>query len=77
MVHYPHKMSATIRKYLNIHKKNGTKKNESFRPVSKRLVVRKKAATYSPALQCSTIGAPGLNFSVRDGKRWGPGAVAT
>ncbi|MBQ6964771.1 MAG: hypothetical protein IJP82_03660, partial [Bacteroidaceae bacterium] len=27
----------------------------------------KKAATYSPALRCSTIGAPGLNFSVRDG----------
>ena len=25
----------------------------------------------------STIGAAGLNFSVRDGKRWGTGAVAT
>ena len=37
----------------------------------------KKAATYSPALRCSTIGAPGLNFSVRDGKRWNPGAKAT
>ena len=24
----------------------------------------------------STIGAAGFNFSVRDGKRWGPGAVA-
>ena len=34
------------------------------------------AATYSPALRCSTIGATGLNFSVRDGKRWSPGAVA-
>ena len=25
----------------------------------------------------STIGAAGLNFSVRDGKRWNPGAIAT
>ena len=25
----------------------------------------------------STIGASGLNFSVRNGKRWGTGAVAT
>ena len=27
------------------------------------------AATYSPALLCSTIGHEGLNFSVRKGKR--------
>jgi hypothetical protein len=27
------------------------------------------AATYSPALWCSTIGHEGLNFSVRNGKR--------
>ena len=31
----------------------------------------------SPALRRSTIGAAGLNFSVRDGKRWNPGAMAT
>ena len=37
----------------------------------------KKAATYSPALHCSTIGATGLNFSVRNGKRWDPGAITT
>ena len=30
------------------------------------------AATYSPALWCSTIGHEGLNFSVRYGKRWTP-----
>ena len=36
----------------------------------------KEAATYSPALRCSTIGAGGLNFSVRDGKRWNPAAIA-
>ena len=38
---------------------------------------QKKAATYSPALHCSTIGAGGLNFSVRNGKRWDPAAIAT
>ena len=26
---------------------------------------------------CSTIGAIGLNFSVRNGKRWIPNAIAT
>ena len=36
----------------------------------------KKAATYSPTI-CSTIGATGLNFSVRNGKRWNPGAITT
>ena len=40
-------------------------------------LLKKGAATYSPALRRSTIGAAGLNFSVRDGKRWGTGAVAT
>ena len=38
---------------------------------------RKKAASYSPALHCSTIGAGGLNFSVRNGKRWDPAAITT
>jgi hypothetical protein len=32
----------------------------------------KKATTYSPGFYPSTIGAGGLNFSVRDGKRWAP-----
>ena len=31
--------------------------------------------TYSPTNVCSTIGAVGLNFSVRDGKRWIPDAI--
>ena len=35
----------------------------------KRLFVINMAATYSPALWCSTIGHEGLNFSVRNGKR--------
>ena len=41
------------------------------------LCKQKGAATYSPALHCSTIGASGLNFSVRDGKRWDPAAITT
>ena len=39
--------------------------------------LKKKAASYSPALHCSTIGAGGLNFSVRNGKRWNPAAITT
>ena len=38
---------------------------------------KKTAASYSPALHCSTIGAGGLNFSVRNGKRWDPAAITT
>ena len=34
------------------------------------------AATYSPAIR-STIGAVGLNFSVRNGKRWNTNAITT
>ena len=37
--------------------------------------IEKKAATYSPTMR-STIGAAGLNCSVRDGKRWNPRAMA-
>ena len=36
-----------------------------------------EAATYSPTALCSTIGVNGLNFSVRNGKRWDPIAIAT
>ncbi|SHK63880.1 hypothetical protein SAMN05216463_1081 [Xylanibacter ruminicola] len=28
-------------------------------------------------MHCSTIGAGGLNFSVRNGKRWDPTAITT
>ena len=35
----------------------------------------KVAMTYSPTNLCSTIGAVGLNFSVRNGKRWIPDAI--
>ena len=39
------------------------------------LFLKKVAMTYSPTNICSTIGAVGLNFSVRDGKRWNPNAI--
>ena len=40
-------------------------------------IIKKKVATYSPTLHCSTIGDGGLNCSVRNGKRWNPAAIAT
>ena len=39
------------------------------------VLLKKVAMTYSPTNVCSTIGAVGLNFSVRDGKRWIPDAI--
>ena len=42
-----------------------------------RAYFKKKAATYSPGVLSSTIGAEGLNFSVRNGKRWNPLAKTT
>lgn len=38
---------------------------------------KKTAVTYSPGFLSSTIGAEGLNFSVRNGKRWNPLAKTT
>ena len=43
-------------------------KNKKASQFSERLLMN-MAATYSPALLCSTIGHEGLNFSVRYGKR--------
>ena len=40
------------------------------------LALKRAAATYSPAIR-STIGADGLNFSVRNGKRWDPDTITT
>ena len=39
--------------------------------------IRRTAAAYSPTWWGSTIGDGGLNFSVRNGKRWYPAAIAT
>ena len=50
-----------------------TYKKESLKFL--KLSLEKVAMTYSPTNICSTIGAVGLNFSVRDGKRWIPNAI--
>ena len=56
----------------------GNKKQKSVGNLWKSEAVHgKEAATYSPALHCSTIGVSGLNFSVRNGKRWNPTAITT
>ena len=47
------------------------KRNDSFESLLE------VAATYSPTFYCSTIGVNGLNFSVRNGKRWNPIAITT
>ena len=46
--------------------KKKRRRGETF---SKAALALKRAATYSPAIR-STIGADGLNFSVRNGKRF-------
>ena len=57
---------------------NGHTKKESLHGYNRRrTLLTKKAATYSPAFHRSTIGASGLNFSVRNGKRWNPAAMTT
>ena len=45
--------------------------------VSQSRSCRRTAAAYSPTWWGSTIGDGGLNFSVRNGKRWIPAAIAT
>ena len=57
--------------YCSIHK------NEPDDMLGSSGCFKKEAATYSPTFYRSTIGATGLNFSVRDGKRWDPGAITT
>jgi hypothetical protein len=44
---------------------------------SKALICKVGGDLLSHILLCSTIGAGGLNFSVRNGKRWNPSAIAT
>ena len=57
------------------------KKLRSFTPRNKQKKLRSFMAAervqdggYLLSRECSTIGAGGLNFSVRDGKRWDPAA---
>ena len=55
----------------------GYKTKRTAGDFSSAVLLIKKAASYSPALHCSTIGAGGLNFSVRNGKRWDTAAITT
>ena len=68
---YRHTKEATPRA-----RKKASRKRECFRDAQQN-IFKKKAASYSPALHCSTIGAGGLNFSVRNGKRWDTAAITT
>ena len=45
-------------------------------PIQGLLSLKKRRLPTLPLLR-STIGVTGLNFSVRNGKRWNPGAVVT
>ena len=49
------------------------KASEIFRNL--RLFIERRRRPTLP--HCSTIGASGLNFSVRNGKRWNPTAITT
>ena len=57
----------------NIEYKNKTKKAPGISPGG----FIKGGGYLLSHLMCSTIGAIGLNFSVRNGKRWIPNATAT
>ena len=54
-----------------------THKRKRVRPVFTGRTLRRTAATYSPTWSGSTIGDDGLSFSVRNGKRRFPVAIAT
>ena len=71
---FPNK-KPLLSKQQTIEKTNTHEK--ALSPLLMKGLKRKTAASYSPALHCSTIGAGGLNFSVRNGKRWDPAAITT
>ena len=61
--------ATTLPTYTHIRKR--------VRPVFTGRTLRRTAATYSPTWSGSTIGDDGLSFSVRNGKRRFPVAIAT
>ena len=69
------RMSEKVQKNLRSYATKHEKDPDSL--LNQGLLFVKMAASYSPALHCTTIGASGLNFSVRNGKRWDPAAIAT
>ena len=65
------KAAARAQRAAQVHTKKGAPMSYDIR------APRSTAATYSPNWCVSTIGARGLNCSVRYGKRWDPAAKAT
>ena len=76
LLHFDHKDTVFYGKHQGKSEKD-TKKKPRLTIVNQGSHLKKTAASYSPALHCSTIGAGGLNFSVRNGKRWDPAAITT
>ena len=82
--------ATTANRSLSLSKRSGASPSGHFDRLSDRRAQKKgvptsddvgtprsTAATYSPNWCVSTIGARGLNCSVRYGKRWDPAAKAT
>ena len=56
--------------------KNINKNKETLLFLTRSLLLEKRRLPTLPRV-CSTIGADGLNFSVRNGKRWNPDTITT
>ena len=69
LIHFPLSFAKITFIYYNAKFEMSPNGKKSPKHTFRRLSLSKEAATYSPALHCSTIGASGLNFSVRNGKR--------
>ena len=71
-------IASTIKTQLNKEsKKQHTKKDPHQMITLIGVSYFKKGGDLLSRLVDSTIGATGLNFSVRNGKRWNPGAITT
>ncbi len=75
------KQSFSIKSYVNKHirnhlKKTKTQKKDLANTACKVSSHEKRRLPTLPRV-CSTIGADGLNFSVRNGKRWNPDTITT
>mgnify|MGYP006993171962 CR=1 FL=1 len=79
---WPTEKRKVLRQRKNRHKKAPLKplsatKEQNTKKSADCESALEEAATYSPTTKCSTIGVNGLNFSVRNGKRWNPIAITT
>ena len=79
---WPTEKRKVLRQRKNRHKKAPLKplsatKEQNTKKSADCESALEEAATYSPTTKCSTIGVNGLNFSVRNGKRWDPTAITT